>query len=295
MKLRILVDMDEVLCDLLTPWLAWYNARWNDTLKREALTTFDIHDFVKPECGHAIYSFFDEVSYETFEPVKGAIEGLTRLHADGHDIAVCTAIAGPSADTKISWLLSRLPWLQKKGIFTGHQKHWIKADVFIDDAMHNLKAYRAAWPKAFIVCMSAPYSRMSVAEILRNPVVDVYAEDTISKSAWRTICTQVEWYAKAPRYTRIEAAVILANMIRKLTAEFVGMKNTPENRMRIENAIHARTGVRMLVTGDGDYNLRVHTPALLDFSPLHPHEFDLVISREQSEFLVGVLEGRVHW
>ena len=59
-QLLIGVDVDEVVADLISEWLRRYNVKWNDTLKPEDIHGWAISDFVKPECGKAIYHLLSE-------------------------------------------------------------------------------------------------------------------------------------------------------------------------------------------------------------------------------------------
>ena len=158
--LRIICDLDSIVINLLGFWINRYNELWDDDLTVSKLSSYHIHNHVKPECGNKIYELFnDDMSfYRRLPALDGAIGGLEELHDQGHDIIIATATAGNTAQEKFFWCKKNLPFIPQKNIMVGARKEIMKAHVFIDDAPKNLEAYRAEWPEAATMTIAYPYN-----------------------------------------------------------------------------------------------------------------------------------------
>ncbi len=135
------VDVDDVVADLLGPWLARYNARFNDSVKLEDVIEWDVTKFVKPECGQKIFELIDPSVYEEVSPLPGALETVTELRKLGRVVFITAG----NADAKQRWLV-------KHGFLNGDRaslhdyvsctdKALINADVLIDDHVKNIEAF----------------------------------------------------------------------------------------------------------------------------------------------------------
>ena len=56
----LLIDMDSVICDLMTDWHNQYNKDYCDSLSVEKLKCWESEKYVKPECGTKIYDYLDQ-------------------------------------------------------------------------------------------------------------------------------------------------------------------------------------------------------------------------------------------
>jgi len=133
-KLTIAIDVDGVCADLITPWLRRYNCDWEDNLQPEQIHEYRIEKFVRPECGMAIYDYINDPSiYDEVLPIEGAIEGVRRLRAKGHDICFATASPASAMGRKFYWL-SRFGFLKTIDEYIEiSAKHLLRVDALIDD------------------------------------------------------------------------------------------------------------------------------------------------------------------
>jgi 5'-nucleotidase len=137
----VAVDVDDVIADSVPELLRRYNADYNDSLKPEDITAWDLTKFVKPECGTEIYKYFDEPDfYSRVFPIDGAVRGVTLLQMNHRVVFVTAPLAGSSAKKR---------WLEKLGLLNNDRnyveskdKSLIFADVLIDDGIHNLMGFR---------------------------------------------------------------------------------------------------------------------------------------------------------
>lgn len=141
--MRILIDIDSVLADIMEVWLPRYNHDYNDDLEKEEITDWEMTKFVKPECGKKIYSYLlqDEL-YDDMPMVDGALEGVRALERWGHEVFYVTA----------GFNLGKFRWMKRNG-FLGdgyladrkyivcYHKNMISGDLIIDDNVDTVKNY----------------------------------------------------------------------------------------------------------------------------------------------------------
>ncbi len=200
-KLEIICDMDAILVDLFGPWLAWYNETYKDALLLEMITEWEISKFVKEECGKSIMDFFHPerdhqvkpTLYRDIPALDGAVEGLQAIHEAGHDIIICSAVSGSTANEKYLWCAKHLPFLHHHNIFLGNRKERLVADILIDDGPHNIIDYNKRWGmQAITMGIAYPYNLA-----IRDEYV-VYAEDfRDTRKAWETIVGAVQKVAES--------------------------------------------------------------------------------------------------
>ncbi len=182
-KLKILCDMDGIITDLIKKWIAYYNDDYGEKLTTEDIRHWRMSANVK--IGNKIHDYlYVDGFFRDLEPLPGAINALSEMKKMGHEVYIVTAPSWPgtSAQDKISWVREHMPFIKKRDIFLGHNKHMIKGDVFIDDSPENLKEYRQAWPESSIFTIAYPYSWMA------KDVVNLCAEDyRDTAKAWDTI------------------------------------------------------------------------------------------------------------
>lgn len=194
-KLHILCDLDSTVVDLLGLWLDRYNNKYNDNVTPENVLSFDIHKYVKPECGELIYELLDEQFFTDVKPYEGAIEGLEEL-AKHHRIHVVTAFSTDkpfTAAAKTAWVRKHMPFVHKRFITLMSQKHLIHADALLDDRPDTVKACRETehGKNMFIASIAFPFNK-DVAQLY-----DCYAQSYLKpREAWERIVKDVKALAE---------------------------------------------------------------------------------------------------
>jgi 5'-nucleotidase len=136
----ILCDVDGVLANMHIPWLEDYNRDYDDDLTVEAITSWHIHHFVKPECGEKIYDYLAHPDLYSRSPVyPGALEGIEALRSAGHKVIFVTSGFFPA---KMQWLMDNGFSSARKVCFpvdtiVTTDKGRISGDVMIDDCPFN--------------------------------------------------------------------------------------------------------------------------------------------------------------
>lgn len=187
--MKILVDLDGICADLLGAWLQTYNLEWHDRVTIDQITAFEIHEFVKPECGKAIYGMlFRPGFFRRLTPIPGSRAGVAALREAGHDVRFCTA--APCADAaacKLEWLADHFD-ARPRDVFVGTSKTWVHADVIIDDKPRTLERWPAA-TGGVSMGIEYPYNQSSRGA----PGVALIAPDWKAPDlAWRRIVRAIE-------------------------------------------------------------------------------------------------------
>ena len=157
--MRILVDMDSILVDTLSAWLAEHNEAQGDTITIEQVSHWDFHSIAKG--GKALYEPLARPGfYRALKPLPGGVEAVQELLRRGHEVFIVSTSMHPLAlAEKAEWCAEYLPFLDQKHVVFAHEKHIIVADAIIDDGPHNATAYAKAYPSAKVLGIGYPYNK----------------------------------------------------------------------------------------------------------------------------------------
>lgn len=139
-NLLIGVDVDDVVLNLMDNWLSIYNHDFNDNLKKEQVTDWDVSRFVHPLAKTRIYEYLENgLIFSNSKPVEGALNGIHILKSLGYRIIYITA-TNPS-DIKFEWL-SRNGFIDESDDFVvAKDKSLIRASMLIDDNYDNVSSF----------------------------------------------------------------------------------------------------------------------------------------------------------
>jgi len=152
----ILIDMDSVICDLMSEWHRRYNEDYQDNLSVENLMCWRSEDYVKSECGKKIYEYLDQPGiFLHLKPLPYAIEVLERLSLN-YDVLIVTSSRTYAYTEKEQWVEKNLPFIGKNNLIFSHRKEMIRGDLLFDDAPHNLMAFKNTGRTA--IAMNYPYN-----------------------------------------------------------------------------------------------------------------------------------------
>lgn len=169
-RLRIAVDMDEVIADAFKKHLRQYNELAGANLTPDMVTEKGLGALIpveKREEFHAIphaAGFFADI-----ELVAGSREALLELSRD-HDIFITSAameVPGSFAD-KFRWLETHFPFIPPSRIVFCGDKNIINADVLIDDRSRHFKGFRGTG-----ILFTAPHNAAEPADLRAHNWNDV--------------------------------------------------------------------------------------------------------------------------
>jgi len=160
--LTVFVDIDGVLVDFCRSWLNRYNQDFGDALTVEQIVEWEVHKFVKPECGPRVYDYlYDPTLYDAAFPIPGSLEGIRLLRAAGYRVVFATSTAHGVFGRKLDWLLLHRYIEQNPARFYPdyveiNDKSLLRGDVLIDDGWHNILMFQGIgilvdcpWNRAF--------------------------------------------------------------------------------------------------------------------------------------------------
>jgi 5'(3')-deoxyribonucleotidase/uncharacterized protein with PQ loop repeat len=148
-KLRVAVDMDEVIADAFGKMLRAYNDRTGRNLTREQIASEGIEvmfapEFLTPELKIALDELpHDRSFFGDLELMEGAQESLRELSKDFEIFIASAAMDVPSSfDAKYQWLKQHFPFIpQSHYIFCG-DKSILNADFLVDDRPRHFEHFR---------------------------------------------------------------------------------------------------------------------------------------------------------
>ena len=181
--MRLLLDMDDVTVLMSPTWLRIYNEEWNDKVHVDDLTSWNTTEFVKPECGQAIYEIYHRDGFFLDLPeVPGAVEAINRLRDKGHEIVFVSHAPDQSATAhrdKYRWLAARFPWFTTENLILTKRKDLVRGDVLFDDGPIYLESFQKHQhfdePDQITVAMDRPYNKDVVANC-RVHMPDAWAQ-----------------------------------------------------------------------------------------------------------------------
>ena len=131
------LDVDDVIANLVETWIDIYNTDFNDSLKREDITSWNISEHVK--CGDRIYDYLKERSlYDRVMPISGSNWGVRNLRKMGFNIVFITNSTPEQSGRKYFWLKDFGFILNKSEYFEAADKSLIACDWLIDDNPTNI-------------------------------------------------------------------------------------------------------------------------------------------------------------
>lgn len=137
------MDIDQPIANLMNEWLFRYNKDWDDQLTAEKIFDWEIHKYVKPECGFRIYEYIEEPTiYDFVYPTIGAKEGLTELRKMGYRIVFVTNSTQGCAGVKFNWLKRWRFIIDKKDYVEAMDKSLIRGDYLVDDNTENVSSFK---------------------------------------------------------------------------------------------------------------------------------------------------------
>jgi 5'-nucleotidase len=174
-RLRIAIDMDEVMADALAEHVRRYNEAFSGDIRVEDLTGRHLEDCVPAEHREAAVSMFDASFFEELALLPDCVDVIRELTERFEVFIVSAAMDVPlSFEAKYRWLQRHFPFIPSSHIVFCGDKSIIDADYLIDDRARHFERF-----KGRPVLFSAPHN----AGETRYPRVSTWAEvrDLFSK------------------------------------------------------------------------------------------------------------------
>jgi 5'(3')-deoxyribonucleotidase len=151
-KMRISLDVDEVLRPCVKRAMEVYNEMYGDNVKYETITSWKLEPYFKkcPDVALLFKNCARRIFLEA-EPYPYVKEILTVLNKN-HEIWIITHQYNGVEQYTLQWLHQhKLPY--HSIVFTPH-KFVVKTDILVDDAIHNLEDFPGR-----AICMDRPWNQ----------------------------------------------------------------------------------------------------------------------------------------
>ena len=136
-KRTIAIDVDDTVLNLISSWLDSYNRKFDDNLKEESITEWDISQFVKTEAKNAVYEFIHKPRvFSKAKPVEGALEAINYMRESKSRIIYVTA--NDPMNVKFGWLKDHGFIEDEEDLIVAKDKTLIIADMIVDDNFDNV-------------------------------------------------------------------------------------------------------------------------------------------------------------
>ena len=141
--MKIGIDLDDTINNLVDVWIEWYNKDYNDNVKIEDIKSWDIGDYTK--IGKDFYKYLgDELLFKALSIKDGAANIIEKL-CEQHEVYIVTANASYNrgvCDDKVSFIKNKMPFFPIKNIIFINNKSLLDLDVLIDDGLHNFEEFK---------------------------------------------------------------------------------------------------------------------------------------------------------
>lgn len=159
--LRLAIDLDGVVANFNAGWVRFYNRDFDADLTVDLVDDWDViprithfasmgqfWDWAADLDGSSLFRHLD-----TFPDAVPALEDLDRM---GHHIAIVTTKPDFAVHDTLCWLGERrIPTTE---VHITDDKPAVEADVYLDDAPHQLRRIRRNRPEAVVVRFVRPWN-----------------------------------------------------------------------------------------------------------------------------------------
>ena len=169
-RLRIAVDMDEVIADAFGKHLSQYNQRAGTNLTPEMVRNSGLAALLPGE-SHADFNAIPHAPgfFADLEVIAGSQEALLELSRH-HDIYITSAameVPSSFAD-KFLWIEKHFPFIPPSRIVFCGDKNIVNADVLIDDRSRHFKGFRGTG-----ILFTAPHNAAESVDVRADNWNDV--------------------------------------------------------------------------------------------------------------------------
>ena len=142
-RLRIAIDMDEVMADALTEHLCRYNAAYGTSIAPAELSGRHLEQCIPPAHREAAEAMLDASFFEDLALLPDCQEVVREL-ANRYDVFIASAAMDVpcSFDAKYRWLQRHFPFIPPSQIVFCGDKTIVDADYLIDDRPRHFEKFR---------------------------------------------------------------------------------------------------------------------------------------------------------
>ena len=137
--MKIIVDIDGCINDLVDKTLAMYNAETNKNIQVSDIVSYNFYYCLPKEDAEGICKLFKRKElWNSLSPAHNSQVGLKTLIDRGHKVYLATATDPCNFSYKIDWLKQYFPFISSDNVIRIMDKSLLNTDVLIDDCLDNL-------------------------------------------------------------------------------------------------------------------------------------------------------------
>lgn len=153
--MTILIDIDDTVWDLITPWVNEMNRLYGTSVDASDIKDWDLSKvFSTVSYEQRIYPLTQEYFWDSVHPYTDAVMYINQLVEDGHEIYFVTSTHYKNIEYKVKKLDKLFPFIFYDRLIVAKNKHMIMGDVLIDDYIANLDKNRR-----YNILFNSAYSR----------------------------------------------------------------------------------------------------------------------------------------
>ncbi len=142
-RLRIAIDMDEVMADAVAEHLRRYNMAFGTRLTIDDLPGRHLEEYVPPEHRSAAEAMLDSTFFDQLAVLPDCQDVIRELSVRHEVLIVTAAMDVPcSFDAKYRWLGRHFPFIPSSNIVFCGDKGVIDADYLIDDRARHFLSFK---------------------------------------------------------------------------------------------------------------------------------------------------------
>ena len=152
----ILIDVDDVLCNLQETVVNMFNNRYGSHYSLNNFTEYNIMNVLPAQDGLVMRDMYGESGlYNKVIPISGSQDGVQKLINMGHDVYLVTAAVPNTYGEKVNFIKRYFPFIDEAHIVCMQHKWMFKCDVMIEDNLSTLLAK----PSYHRILMDMPWNR----------------------------------------------------------------------------------------------------------------------------------------
>jgi len=153
MKKIIAIDMDDTIAKLVHDWIQTVNEYEGENVLMEDITCWNIDKYFK--CKSKVYSYLNYDLFRNLPVIEESQRVIKELMNHYEVFIVTSATSYPDTlKAKVDWLEEHFSFISPNNIVLCGSKRIIKADIMIDDGVHNLETF-----DGMKILFDAPHNR----------------------------------------------------------------------------------------------------------------------------------------
>ena len=143
-KIRIAIDMDDVLADTLARFIERYNTEFSQSLTKNTLSGMNFEDVIPNDRRSAVAAYPHDPEFFNDLDVFPYSQEVVRSLAQRYEVFIATAAMEypPSFAAKFSWLQANFPFIPSSHVVFCGDKSILAVDFLIDDNSRHFTRLR---------------------------------------------------------------------------------------------------------------------------------------------------------